>query len=165
VAFTLHLHTCNLGKRVRKCRNPFTNEPIAFPIDRGLTVAERQAVLALLEEARAAEPDPDTYRRVELSDGSIVSVAVGTLADAAPRVVAFGVECSALTAEVALFLYSLASRGNLSVGSSIDPQVVALPLPEQRELVSGRWPKARVTGSPSQLKDWLERNLRAGRIV
>jgi hypothetical protein len=144
--------------------HPFTGEPVAVPLDHGLTEAERQAVRALLEEVGAAEPDPDSYRRVELSDGSIVSLAVGTLDRDAPCV-AFAVECSALTAAVAYFLYALASRGNLSVGSSIDPEVTALPRPHQNQRVSWRWPKARLAESPSLLRAWLEQNLCAGKIV
>jgi hypothetical protein len=164
VGFTLHLHTCSLGTKVRTCRNPFTEQSIAVPIDCGQTKTERQTVGALLEEVGAGEPDSDSYRRVELPDGSIVSVAVGTLADDA-ACVAFAVECSALTAEVASFLHALASRGNLSIGSSIDPEVVVLPCPRLREQVSGRWPKASIVESPSELGVWLERNLCAGRIV
>jgi hypothetical protein len=149
---------------MRKVRNPFTGELAAFPSDLGLTVAEREAVGALLEEAGAGEPDSDSYRRVELPDGSRVSVAVGTLGESAPCV-AFAVECSALTAEVASFLHALTSRGNLSVGPTIDPDAVALPRPEPSDLVLRRWPKATVARSPSELKAWLARNLKAGRIV
>jgi hypothetical protein len=165
VGFTLHLHTCNLGTAVRTCRNPFTKELVTVPIDHGLTKSERQAVTELLEEVGAGEPDPDTYCRVELPDGTYVNVAVGTLADVDVARVAFAVECSALSLEVVAFVYALASWGNLSIGSSIDPEVVALPHRRQWDRVSKRWPKASVVESPSELKVWLKQNLLAGRIV
>jgi hypothetical protein len=164
VGFRLHLQTCNLGTRARTVRNPFTGATLAVPGDLALTAEDRQAVRALLQEVGAGEPDPDTYRRIELPGGSIVDIAVGTLDDDAPCI-GFAVECSDLTAEGASFLYALASRGNLSVGSSIDPQVVALTRPEQRERVARWYPKVSMVGSPSRLRVWLERQLRAGKIV
>jgi hypothetical protein len=164
VAFTLHLQTCNLGTKVRMLRNPFTNDPVVAHIDQGLTATERQAVRELLEEVKAGEVDPDAYRRVKLPDGSLVDVGVGSLYDET-TCGAFAVDCSDLTDQVASFLHTLASRGNLSIGSTIDPQVVALPRREQKERVSERWPKAREVKSPSQLFAWLRQNLRKGTIV
>jgi hypothetical protein len=163
VAFTLHLQSCNLGTKVRMLRNPFTNEPVVAHIDHGLTATERQVVRELLEEVKAGEVDPDSYRRVKLPDGSLVDVGVGSPDDNTCG--AFAVDCSDLTDQVASFLHTLASRGNLSIGSTIDPQVVALPRREQKEQVSERWPKARVVTSPSQLLTWLRQNLRIGTIV
>jgi hypothetical protein len=164
VAFTLHLQSCNLGTEVRMLRNPFTNEPVVAHIDHGLTATERQAVRELLEEVKAGEVDPDFYRRVKLPDGSLVDVGVGTLYDE-NTCGAFAVDCSDLTDQVVSFLHTLASRGNLSIGSTIDPQVVALPRREQKEWVSERWPTVCVVKSPSQLLAWLRQNLRKGTIV
>jgi hypothetical protein len=164
MGFELHLQTCNLGTAAGTYQNMFTGEIIEVPLDRALTAEEKRAVRALLQEVGAGEPDPDTYRRVELPDGSIVSVAVGTLDDDAPCG-GCAVECSALTTAVALFLFALAKRGNLSVGSGTDPEVVAYTRPEQRERVCRWYPKASMAGSPSRLRAWLERQLRAGRIV
>ena len=165
MGFSLHLHTCNLGTEIRMCQNPFTGEAISIPRDPGLTLDESQAVRRLLEEVEAGEPDADTYRHIEFADGSLVSVAVGRLLAEGAACRALAVECSVLTASVADFLYALASRGNLSIGSSIDPKVVVLLRAEQSKLVSRRWPEANVVESPSQLRDWLERNLQVGKIV
>lgn len=162
--FSLHLHTCNLGTQVRKGKNPFTGEVVEFPIDPGLTSAERSAVRALLKEAGASEPDPDNYRRVTFKDKSTVNVAAGAL-DRKEPCVAFAVECSALTLKVVSLIHDLACKGNMSIGSTVDPAVVALPLADQAKKVSKRWPGASVVESPSQLEFWLRQQIDKGTIV
>jgi hypothetical protein len=157
--FFLHLQSCNLGTQVREVKNPFTGEVLVVPIDLGLTASERDAVRALLAEAGASPPDPDTYCRVVLRDGNRVDVAVGGLyTDATPMAIA--VEYNALSPEVASFVHALASRGNMSIISGVDPAVVALPLPTQRTQVASRWPEAPVVEAPSDLEAWLRQNIR-----
>jgi hypothetical protein len=156
----LHLHTCNLGTKVRKGANPFTGEPLEFPIDDGLTAAEREAVRRLLAEVRAGDPDPESYCRVVLPEGSVVNVGIGSLNNPDLPCIAFALECSSVNLEVASFIHALASKGNMSIGSAVDPKVVALPLREQRERVVRRWPNALVVTLPGQLEAWLHQNIR-----
>ena len=155
----LHLHTCNLGTQTQESRNPFTGEIFAVPIDIGLNSAERSAVRALLADVEASAPDPDTYCRVVLGDGSALNVAVSNLFGDGPCR-AFAVEYYSLTPAVASFVHDLASRGNLAIVASVKPLAVALPLPDQRERVASRWPSAYVVASPSDLEHWLRENAR-----
>ncbi len=163
MSFGLHLHTCNLGTTARQATNPFTGEPVEFPIDVGLSDSETDAVEAFLADNGASEPDPDSYCRVELS-GDVVNVAVGGLYDAEPCV-AFAIECSDLNQTVAQFVHELACRGNMSIGSSIDPTVVSLPLSGQVKDVSERWPSFVLVDTPTKLLHWLQKNVQEGNIV
>jgi hypothetical protein len=156
--FVLHLHTCNLGTEERESANPFTGERIGIPIDSGLTSTERLAVKSLLTTSGATAPDPDTYCRVALPDGSIINLAVGNLFTDNPCI-AFALEYDTLTPDVVSFIHALASRGNMAIGSSTDPTVVALPLSEQRNRVLSRWPQVHVVESPLDLEDWIRHHI------
>jgi hypothetical protein len=61
---------------------------------------------------------------------------------------------------MASFLYALARRGNMSIGSGINPMTVALPRPDQREKVKKRWPDACVVESALDLETWLRQNIK-----
>jgi hypothetical protein len=163
MAFGLALHTCNLGTATRNVVNPFTREPIEIAIDPGLTIAERDAVRSFLSDCKAGEPDPDTFCKINLNDGCIVNVAIGTLDQEHPCI-GFAVECSALTSDGAFFVLELAKRGNMSIGSSIDGDVVAFTS-APTEMAAKRWPLAQVMDSADQLKAWLAENIERGTIV
>ena len=162
--FSLHLHTCNVETSVRKVTNPFTGTPVEVPIDEGLTAAERDAVRAFLAEVGAGEPDADTYCKIDLPDGSIVSVAIGTL-DQEHACVAFAVECSTLTANTVSFVFELARRGNMSIGSTVAPEIVALPSVAANDCMTRRWPMAQSAETPAQLRAWLRNYINRGIIV
>jgi hypothetical protein len=157
--FRLHLHTCNLGTQVRETRNPFTGETIVYPIDSGLTPAERESARSLLAEAGASAPDPDMYSHVVLSDGSSVNIGVDNLYTDDPCI-ALALEYYTLNPAVASFVHSLASRGNMAIISTTNPKIVALPLIGQRDRVLSRWPETRVVISHAELEDWLHENIR-----
>ena len=165
MGFGLHLNTCNLGTEVRRMKNPFTEEPVDIPIDLGLTEAEREGVQSLLREVNAGEPDPDTYSRITLKDGSIVDIAIGSLNDTKARCGAFAVECKRLTIEVSAFLFRLAHAGNLSIGPTVGTPVIAVVSSEQVARVAHRWPHVDLVETPQSLNDWLHINLELKLIV
>lgn len=53
------LHTCNLGDTARTGTNPFTGEPVEFPMDDGLTHEEMDAPQDVFEENGIDGPEPD----------------------------------------------------------------------------------------------------------
>jgi hypothetical protein len=157
VSFDIHLHTCRLGKRVRKTVNPFTNEPILVPIDRGLSASERKAVSNLLAQVNAIGPDPDGYYNLTFSDGGMADACIGSL-EGKPPCIAFGIEVQVMTDELVSFLYKLAQSGNMSIMPIMQDAVPLLTSLATDQLVQERWPDALVIDSPAQ----LERLLRKG---
>ena len=164
MSYSLHLHTCNLGTAVKKGKNPFTGDVVEFPNDDGLNRSEREAVQLLLQEVQASEPDPDGYMKVMFSDNGVANIGDGNLDDRSPCI-AFAMEINMVTPQLVSFIYNLTRAGNMSIGSSIDPSVVALTSPTQDKKLLKRWPAAQVIESPLQLKKWLEENIKEGRIV
>jgi hypothetical protein len=155
----LDIHTCNLGHQTREAINPFTDEKLNIPIDLGLTSKEQMAVREFLAESGASPPDSDSFCRVMLLGGDSVIVDVGSLYTDVPCR-GFAAEYSVLTLEVASFLFELARRGNMTIGSSVNPTLVALTSREQPEQVKVRWPHASFVESPEGLEAWLRMNTR-----
>ena len=156
MSFDLHLHTCRLGKRVRKSINPFTNEPILVPIDRGLNASQRKAVRKLITEVKAIGPDPDGYYKLTFSDGGMANVCIGSL-DAEPPWIAFHVEIQVMTDELIAFVYRLAQSGNMSILPIMQDAVPLLTSPATDQLVRDRWPDALVIDSPARLEQLLRK--------
>jgi hypothetical protein len=113
---------------------------------------------------QASNPDPDRYRKIHCKDGGVASISIGTLEDPDPCI-AFAVEFERLTPEVALFVFNIARLGNMSVGSTIKPEVVLLTRASESELVAKRWPKAIVAETPKHLESWLKNKMDDGSIV
>ena len=149
---------------MRKAVNPFTGEAVTFPIDNGLTVGERAAVRVVLLSNGASEPDPDGFRSVRLSDGTKVNVCTWHL-DREGACPGLEIECYAATPSAAAFVFELASEGNMTIGSTTDPAVVAAVSHAQAERVKARWPSVPVLRSPEDLLAWFEQRLEAGDIV
>jgi hypothetical protein len=162
---SLALHTCNLGTAVRTGRNPFTGQLVEFPIDDGLTPAEKAAVIKLLTEVRATPADEEGWRTVFLRDGSKINVSLGVLFESDHPCVGCKVEFDPYSSIAVSFIFTLAQIGNMSVGSSIDPNVVALVRPLPTERVAKRWPNATITTNPEQLEAWLRKCIDDGSIV
>ncbi len=156
MSLSLHFHTCNLSDDTREATNPFTNEKTFFHVDDGLSESERKAVLDLLRTASASEPDPDGYYYVDLPDGARVGVGASTLSGS-DKCVAFAVECNNLTDAAADFLFRLSRAGNMSVGSSVNPDVVAFTA-QPNDKVVVRWPKAPLLPDSASLAAWLTAN-------
>jgi hypothetical protein len=156
MSYSLALHTCNLGTAIRTGTNPFTGRIAEFPIDDGLAPIEKVAVRKLLTDMGATVADEDGWRTVLLNDGSKVNVELGIL-DSDHPCIGCGVEFEPNSPVAVSFIFKLAQIGNMSVGSGIDPNVVALVRASPSERVTKRWPKAAITTSPDQLGAWLRK--------
>jgi hypothetical protein len=155
----LALHSCNLGDAVRRGTNPFTGEPVEFHIDEGLSESEREAVKRLLSEFHAKGPDADGYYQVTFNDETSVNVGAGPL-DGSIRTVGMAFEIEGpVTADVLRFAHRLAVAGNMSVGSAIDPDIVALVAVPQNPRVRERWPQAVVLESEDTFFQWTQAHL------
>jgi hypothetical protein len=164
VEFSLSLHTCNLGSAVRVGTNPFTGQSVSFPIDLGLTAEERDAVMQFITQSGGGEPDPDFFRRVQVADGNSVDVCGCDLNSDIPCS-GLAVDCSDLSLPVATFVYGLAIRGNVSIGSSIDSRVVAAVSSKQKNLILHRYPSVALVESPAGIFQWLQEKLSTGSIA
>jgi hypothetical protein len=159
----LHLHTCNIGQTSRTYENPFNGARVEFPVDPGLNDLERANVRKLMMEMQGSSPDSDGYRKILCGDGGAVSICIGTLDDPDPCV-AFAVEFNRLTSEVALFVFNLARCGNMTVGSTINPEVAILANPPNESIIE-RWPSVTVVSTPGQLMSWLQQRVADRSIV
>jgi hypothetical protein len=121
-----------------------------------LTQAKNVAVQNLLTDVGATLADEDGWRTVLLDDGSMVNLELGIL-DSDHPCVGCGVEFEPLSSVAVSFIFTLAQIGNMSVGSGIDPNVVALVHASPSERVAKRWPKAAITTSLDQLGAWLRK--------
>jgi hypothetical protein len=152
-------HTYNLRDEVRKGRNPFTGETVEFPMDTGLTEAERNAVKALLAGKHASGPDEDGFHNIPLSDGNVVSLWTGDLDGSAPSV-AFQLQFEGpATREILDLAREIAVRGNLTIGSTFDPEIVALVNPPLDPQIRRRWPKAMQLQTQEDFDDWVRDRL------
>jgi len=162
--YGLHLHSCNLEAGTRTVTNPFTGKPIEIPRDGGLTQAERATATKLLSDVRASPVDPDGYRKISFTDGSTLSVGIGTLETSQPCI-AFVVEFESLSEAVLSFIFMLAHSCNLSVGSTIDPIVVAVTQTPHNEHFRKHCPTAIVANSEPQLEAWIKKGIADETIV
>ena len=159
---SIALHTCNLGGSVRTGTNPFTGEPVEFPIDDGLNHSELSAVRAILGEYSAAGPDPDGCYKIVFTKNSYVNVCAGDL-DASIPCVSIKLEIEGpATHDILRFAHRLALDGNMSVGSIVDPDVVALVAEPRDPKVRRRWPTSPVLASNDEFIKWVQENLGIG---
>ena len=89
----------------------------------------------------------------------MVGVEIGNLNSADDKCSALAVDYRTLTPVVAAFIHALAVAGNMSIGSSVDRMIIALPLAEQWEKVGNHWPQACIVETPADLAVWLRRNI------
>jgi hypothetical protein len=150
MSFDIHYHTCNLGTRTAKRKNPFTGKMQAVPVDDGLTDAERAAVRKLLKAGGAAKPDEFGCYAVEFKDGGSAEVFASELAGT-EQCDGLMVSLHGLTPMVVGFLYELCRAGNMSATPVMEEEVVVVASEAQRVRVQGRWPAAVVVGSAAEL--------------
>lgn len=152
-------HTCNLGDAVRKGTNPFTGEPVEFPIDDGLSDSERMAVKQLLSEFHAIGPDPDGYYQIVFSNDTSINVGAGALDGATPCIgIAMEIEGPA-SQDVVRFARRLALEGNMAVSSAIDPDIVALVARSDDPRICERWPDAPILTNDDDFIKWVAEQL------
>ena len=154
MSFDIHYHTCNLGTRKAKRKNPFTGKMQSMPVDDGLTDAERAAVRKLLKSGGAAKPDEFGCYAVEFKDGGSAEVFASELAGS-EQCDGLMVSLHGLTPAVVRFLFELCRAGNMSATPIMEDEVVVVVSEAQRLRVQGRWPEAIVAGSPEELSRLL----------
>jgi hypothetical protein len=150
VSFDIHYHTCNLGTRTAKRKDPFTGKLQSVPVDDGLTDAERAAVRKLLKAAGAAKPDEFGCYVVEFKDGGSAEVFASELAGP-EQCDGLMVSLHGLTPQVVAFLWELCRAGGMASTPVMEDEVVVVASAEQLQRVKGRWPAAVVVGSPEEL--------------
>src|SRR5437764_10670755 len=161
MSFDIHYHTCNLGTRTAKRKNPFTGKMQSVPVDDGLTEAERAAVRKLLKSAGAAKPDEFGCYAVEFKDGGSAEVFASELGGS-EQCDGLMVSLHGLTPGVVRFLWELCRAGGMAATPVMEEEVVVVASPEQLQRVKGRSPAAVVVGSAAWLGRWLNRTGAAG---
>jgi hypothetical protein len=160
MSFDIHYHTCNLGTRTAKRKDPFTGKTQAVPVDDGLSDAERAAVLSLLRSAGAATPDDFGCYSVELPDGGSAEVFASEVGGS-EQCDGLMVSLRGLTPMLVEFLLELCRAGNMAAMPVMEDEVVAVASESQLRQVRGRWPNAVVVGSPDAFGRLLSGGLAA----
>jgi hypothetical protein len=159
--YTLGLYTLNLGDRVRKATNPFTGEPMEFYIDDGMTKAEVASVKRILEEMGATRADDSGYRYFSLPNGTRVGVG-GFARDLASGIqsipVEFVVRGEFSTPEASLVL-SIVPAGNLFIGSSADPHLVATASQVSDQRFHQRHKHSSIATDANALASWVKQKI------
>ncbi len=157
----LSLHTCNLSTRSRTGTNPFTGATEKFPVDHGLTEAEREQVRDALAQMGAVDADSEGYRKIECADGGEFNVGTAGIDNESPFV-GCHIEIEALTRQVLNSMLKLARVGNMATCSSVEPGVASLTKQSSNQLIAERWPGAAVVNSPEELGKWLRERIVRG---
>jgi hypothetical protein len=160
MSFDIVYHTCNLGTRREKRKNPLTGRVQSVPVDNGLTDAERAAVRRLLRSGGAAAPDEFGCYAVELPDGGSAEVYAKELHESG-HCDGLMVSLRGMTPGLVVFLWELCQAGNMSATPIMEDEVVAVASEEQRQRVKDRWPEAVVVASPDEFRELLSGGLAA----
>lgn len=153
------LHTCNLGNETRTGTNPFSGESVEFPIDKGLTESERDAIKLLLQQHNASEPSPEGFYCIEFEGDSYMNVGAAALETEHPCI-SFKLElCGPVTSKMLDFSRQLALAGNMTVGSIFDPGKVALVTDSDDPLIAKRWPNSPTLRTADEFNTWVQTEL------
>jgi hypothetical protein len=160
LSFDIHYHTCNLGTRMAKRRNPLTGKMQSVPVDDGLTDTEWACVPRLLRSAGAAASDEFGCYAVAFPDGGSAEVFASELAGPGPCN-GLMVSLHGLTPGLIGFLWELCRSGNMAVAPIMEDEVVVVATKEQFRRVQSRWPDAVVVGSPDEFARLLSGGIAA----
>jgi hypothetical protein len=166
--YSFILATCNLVDRVRMAANPFTGGPIEFPIDDGLTVAERDGIRRVFARygVQGPEADGEGYALYLPENGSVRFRGGPDLEDSGPRShTGFAVEIVVkdLIDNLLTFVLDVARQGNLAFMSSTGRHV-RLVQESNDPKIKKRWPKAAMMPTTDALRTWLQNQI-GGREV
>ncbi|MBN9517118.1 hypothetical protein J0H58_01145 [bacterium] len=160
MSFDIHYHTCNLGTRTTRQRNPFTGEVQSVPVGDGLSDAERATVRDMLRAAGADAPDEFGCYAVEVPDGGAAEVFASGLVGPEPCD-GFMVSLRGMTPGMARLLWELCRDGNMAATPVMEDEVVVVASEAQLRRVQARWPGAVVVGSPDELGRLLDGGIAA----
>jgi hypothetical protein len=185
MSIPLHLHTCHLGSGRKKKfsdsnKNAFRKllnqldsshlgpdlkklkedmeEDVEVPDDPGLTESEKKAVKELLDQHKSEESSAGPYAdlTLEFPDGGVVEIWAFDL-DKKGKFEGMEFSIWKVTAQAVDLLFNLSQSGNQAIipgAQGVDPWVTST---KQKELVSTRWPNAKVISSAAQLQTELEK--------
>jgi hypothetical protein len=156
MSLDIFFHTCNLGTRRLKSRNPFTGEPMERFDDPGLTGPERAAVADLLHRASADGPDEDGSYHVRFDDGGDGDLLAPGLSGGA-RFDSCSVGAHELTSDLVDFLFRLSVTGNMMIVPAMRKTGTLVTSEAQRQAAAARYPDARVVRTPRALGEELRR--------
>jgi hypothetical protein len=154
--YSFYFHTRNLGTEVRKGTNPFTNEPVNFPIDDGLTKTERLAIAKVMTDHGFNGPERhgEGYA-LYLPEDQYIRIRGGDLRGA-ETTTGFAVEIVVLelTDDVLEIMLQIARAGNLAFTSVTGEDVRLVDRPSDAMTLE-RWPDAKLIETTGELKTWL----------
>jgi hypothetical protein len=163
--YSFLLHTCNLGDAARTGRNPFTGEPVEFPIDDGLTDDEIDAIQDVFDENGIDGPEPDGQGyAVYGADGDCLRFRCNDL-DAGEPISGIAAEAvvKELSDQILTVILDVARAGHLALTSSVG-DCVRIPDRTPDAKLLKRWPDAQSLSSISELRQWFEDSI-GGRQV
>lgn len=160
MSFDILFHTCNLGTRKKRVKNPFTGAAMSVFDDPGLTDDERGAVVNLLKELKAEGPDDFGFYRLSFPDGGEADLSADGLSDR-KKFDSCSVETRGLTPGVARFLFRLSRAGNMVLIPVAEGVGELVTSEEQRHRVVARFPEAKVVRSAKALETEVRRGFDA----
>lgn len=161
--------TLNLGNKVRRTTNPFTNEDVEYVVDRGLTSSEIAALQTVFRKNGVAGPEPHSEGYAVYGSGTrVLRFRCRDLETTTPKAPLSGMEieltCVSLhPPDNALsVILEVARAGNLCLVEGESARVFdELPTAEQLR----RWPAARMIKSTAELLEWLIQVVRPREVL
>lgn len=165
--YSFVLHTCRLGDRVRKGTNPFTGEPVEFPIDDGLSIADRNGIRKVFDRYGVEGPEADLKGyALYLHASGTVRFRAGDLGRKEPALSSIPVEIVAqkLTEDVLGLVLEVARQGNQAFMSARGDRVLLTKEPSDPK-IKRRWPDARVVETTAALRLWIENEIKGRKVL
>lgn len=158
-AYSFELQTLNMGQQVRRAG-------VKFNINDGMTEDDLDAVNKTLDDAGASPVDPEGFRELSLSNGTLVKIGgflvEGFIEDSVEGVHSLPVELSAKdefsTTDAALIL-QLAKVGNLYVSRPDDADTVATTGQVADKRFYKLHKQASITADEAALTEWIRKNV------
>ncbi len=160
MSFDIFFHTCNLGSRKKRSKNPFTGKSITTFDDPGLTDEERGAVAELVRTLNAEGPDDFGFYTLLFADGGGAELYAKGLANGA-KCDGCSVQTHGLTSDLVSFLFQLSRRGNMILTPAATGVGSLATSEEQRQRTTNRFPDAKVVRSAAALEKELRRGFEA----
>ena len=159
MSFDVFLHTCNLGTRKMRAKNPFTGESMTTFDDPGLSDEQWTAVSQLLKDFKAEGPDDYGCYTLSFGDGGEADLhAEGLAGDG--KIDGCSLETRSLTPEVVNFLFRLSRIGNMVIIAATEGVGTLVTSEEQLQRVAARFPDAKVVRTATALAKELRHGFR-----
>ena len=150
MSFDVFFQTCNISDETESVVDPFSGQTIEKPVGESVTDEERAALKEILASAGAPIPDEFGCYLPQLSDGSSAEVFFSELEEG-EEFDGGMIALRGLSLELARFMYSLASAGNLAMLPAMEEAVPIVTSTDNAQRVASRWPEAVVVKTPEEL--------------